>query len=420
MTNLTQKSSMQFFGAGVRLVTLALFLMVFTAGAALAQTRAYVSNTNDGFISVIDTATNNVVSNIPIAGFPDGLAVTPDGAFIYVLSRSNGAVQVISTATETIVASVPVGVGQGPVEISPNGAFAYYGDDSGTVWVISTATNTLAATIPIGGFIPSIAFTPDSAFAYVGSDSGDLKVIDTATNTVSATVHYSTGFPFDEPRRVSITPNGAFAYVGVESNSSSRLSIVSTATNMEVASLPLPSAITAFTPDGAFAYLSTRDDDTVKVLDTATNTVVATVSVPSPRDIAITPDGAFAYVGNLDDATVTVISTATNTIVATVPVGLDPQYLAIATLPPTIASLIAQVQALVTAAVLSQHEADELIKKLENAQDKIDKGNTNATCNQLDSFINKVNHLINTSTLTQAQGQALINGANAIKASNGC
>lgn len=38
MTNLTQKYSQRFFGAAIRVVTLALFLVVFGASAALAQT----------------------------------------------------------------------------------------------------------------------------------------------------------------------------------------------------------------------------------------------------------------------------------------------------------------------------------------------------------------------------------------------
>ena len=185
MKNLTQKFSKHFFGVGVRVVTLALFLIIFTAGTALAQTKAYVSNANDSFISVIDTSTQTVVSNIPVGGFPDGLAVTPNGQFIYVKNRSNGTVQVISTATEQIVASVPVGGSQGPIEISPNGALACYGDISGTVSVINTATNTLAAAIPTAAFsITSMAFTSNSASVYVGSLAGDLIIIDTATNQV--------------------------------------------------------------------------------------------------------------------------------------------------------------------------------------------------------------------------------------------
>lgn len=118
MTNLTQKFSRQLVGAAMRVVTPALLLMVFATGAAHAQTRAYVSNVNDSTISVIDTATNTVVSNIEMRGYPDGIAVTPDGAFIYVLSRLSQNVLVISTATEAVVATVPLGVGDGPFAIA--------------------------------------------------------------------------------------------------------------------------------------------------------------------------------------------------------------------------------------------------------------------------------------------------------------
>src|SRR6185295_271327 len=61
MKNLTQKSSQQFFGAGVRVVTLALFLMVFTAGPTLGPF-ADVANANDNTVSVIKRATNTVTA----------------------------------------------------------------------------------------------------------------------------------------------------------------------------------------------------------------------------------------------------------------------------------------------------------------------------------------------------------------------
>jgi DNA-binding beta-propeller fold protein YncE len=62
MTNLTQKCSKLFFGAAIRVVTLALFLVVFGASAALAQTRAYVANSGSNTVSVINTATNTVTA----------------------------------------------------------------------------------------------------------------------------------------------------------------------------------------------------------------------------------------------------------------------------------------------------------------------------------------------------------------------
>jgi hypothetical protein len=61
MKNLTQKLSKQFFGAGVRVVTVALFLVVFGASAALGSF-AYVANAGENTISVANTATNTVAA----------------------------------------------------------------------------------------------------------------------------------------------------------------------------------------------------------------------------------------------------------------------------------------------------------------------------------------------------------------------
>src|SRR2546425_625854 len=81
-------------------------------------------------------------------------------------------------------------------------------------------------------------------------------------------------------------------------------------------------------PVGAapFAYVTHECDSSVSVIATATNTVVATIPIPNslPFGVAITPDGAFAYVTNRNASSVSVIATATNTVVATIPVGLNP------------------------------------------------------------------------------------------------
>jgi YVTN family beta-propeller protein len=421
MTNLTQKLSKQFFGVGVRVVTLALFLVVFTAGTALAQIKAYVSNANDSFISVIDTSTQTVVSNIPMGGFPDGLAVTPDGKFIYVLSRVTGEVLVISTATETIVDTVPVGGSEGPITISPNGALAYYRDSSGTISVISTATNQVTATIPLAAITP-VAFTPNSAFAYVGTFFGDLIIIDTATNQVSATVNYGTGLPFgDTAFGAAVTPDGALAYVTVGSVfpiTSFHISILSTATNMEVGTIPNV-VVNDFTPDGAFGYGVNIIDSTVTKLDTTTNTVVATVPVTNAGQVFVSPDGTLVYSPNFPGDTVTAISVATNSVVATIPVGILPVYIGFAVVDP-LQSLIAQIQALVDAGTLTQNQGAGLINKINQVIAKLDQNQTGAACNQLSAFISQVNAFITNHSLTPSQGQPLIDGANAIRASNGC
>src|ERR1019366_2879897 len=77
---------------------------------------------------------------------------------------------------------------------------------------------------------------------------------------------------------------------------------------------------------GTFAYVANAGSSTtVSVIDTATNAVVATVPVgTTPHGVAVNPAGTFAYVTNQTSNTVSVIDTATNTVVATVPVGTAP------------------------------------------------------------------------------------------------
>jgi CSLREA domain-containing protein len=85
-----------------------------------------------------------------------------------------------------------------------------------------------------------------------------------------------------------------------------------------------------------------------------------------------------------------------------------------------IAALIAQINALVTGGALAPNKANPLITKLDQVVNKLDAGQTTAACNQLGAFINQVNAYIAAGTLTAAQGQALIDATNAIRADIGC
>jgi len=73
-----------------------------TMTTAYAQTRAYVTNNSDHTVSVIDTATNTVITNIPIDGFPLEVAITPDSTRVYVTNAAvfdTGSVSVIDNVS---------------------------------------------------------------------------------------------------------------------------------------------------------------------------------------------------------------------------------------------------------------------------------------------------------------------------------
>lgn len=58
----------------------------------------------DNKVSVIDTATNTIVANIPVGSAPLEVAITPNGAFGYVPALFSDNVTVFSTATNTPIA----------------------------------------------------------------------------------------------------------------------------------------------------------------------------------------------------------------------------------------------------------------------------------------------------------------------------
>jgi YVTN family beta-propeller protein len=130
---------------------------------------AYVTNggntDGNGSVSIIDIGTLEVVAAVPLAGYPVGFALTPNGRFLYVTGYLSNTVTVFDTKTLSVVASVSVGPSPGNVAVTPDGHFAYVSCQGGADSVIDTATNTVvAAVVPTGSF--SIGFNNNGKLAY--------------------------------------------------------------------------------------------------------------------------------------------------------------------------------------------------------------------------------------------------------------
>ncbi len=84
---------------------------------------AYVSN-QDGGVSVIDLATMQVTKTIDVkAAGPRGLGITDDGKKLIVATRENESISVIDTATGDVISQIPVGKNPEFVRIRGNFAF---------------------------------------------------------------------------------------------------------------------------------------------------------------------------------------------------------------------------------------------------------------------------------------------------------
>jgi YVTN family beta-propeller protein len=275
-----------------------------------------------------------VPATIPVGQDPEDVAITPNGAYVYVTNLYGNSVSVINTATNTVTTTIPVGINPYFAAVTPNGAYVYVTNSGGnSVSVISTATNTVTATIPVGPDPFGVAVTPNGAYVYVTNYGGyTVSVISTATNTVTGTVNVGFG-----PIAVAVTPNGAYAYVtnflgDSGGNSESTVSVINTATNTVTTTIPVginPFSV-AVTLNGAYVYVANSGDRSVSVISTTTNTVTETLNVgDTPTDVTVTPNGAYAYVTNLNGNSVSVINTATNTVTATLPFGIKPGFMAV-------------------------------------------------------------------------------------------
>jgi len=137
--------------------------------------RMYVTNAASSSVSVIDTATNTVVTTIPIVSSnPRGIAYDPVNERMYVTNGVADSVSVIDTATNTVIGTpIPVGFTANDITYDPVNKIMYV-TNGDIVSVIDTATNTVIDTITVGNEPAGIAYDPVNERMYVtnfGSDS---------------------------------------------------------------------------------------------------------------------------------------------------------------------------------------------------------------------------------------------------------
>ncbi len=291
--------------------------------------KAYVTNSLDASVTVIDTVTNTRLTTIPLApsGGPSALAVTPNGAKVLVVDSFTDQVSVISTATDSVVATLSADNVPTAIAIAPNGRAYVTNVLADNVTVIDTALDAVITTVGTAANPWNVSITPDGTRAYVvdrGADS--VTVINTATNTPVTTI--PTGGAGGYPNAVVMAPHNRAYVPDLVLNT---VFVLDTATNTLVTALTAGTAPFggAVAPNGR-VYIPNLDSDDVTVIDSATDTVIATIPVgDNPDAVAAAPDGK-VYVGNFNAGTVTVIDSTTDQVVATLPASAGPFSAAVA------------------------------------------------------------------------------------------
>ncbi|MGH6690093.1 MAG: beta-propeller fold lactonase family protein, partial [Gammaproteobacteria bacterium] len=262
--------------ANIAALTVALLLLLPAVGAA--EPFAYVGNHFSKTVSLVDIATDSVVTPpVSVGSVPFGLTARPGGGEVWVANHDDGTVSVIQTATQSE-----------SHRFSIQGTFARW-----------------------------IAFTPDGVTAYVADpNSNRIRVVDAQTKVlrVGDTIQLAGDLL---PTGIAVAPDGARAYVSNQRPSSSDLGkviVIDTATNTQVG----PPIDVGHTPigivvahDGRHVFVTNADDDSVSVIPTASNTVTCTTTVGDyPQGLALANDGQRLYTANYNSS-VSVIDIST-------------------------------------------------------------------------------------------------------------
>lgn len=150
-------------------------------------------------VATLDLATNSVLNRLPVTAVVRGLAVAP-GNRLYTLGADN-LVTGIDLTTGSVVATIPVSGTPAFIAMTLDGARVYVADALASVLsIINPATNSVTNTIPLYGRPTGIETGPDGrifVLTYDG-DSGYVAIFhpSSTTPTIAGTPRFPTSIGF--------------------------------------------------------------------------------------------------------------------------------------------------------------------------------------------------------------------------------
>jgi YVTN family beta-propeller protein len=268
------------------LARLLIMLSLLAPTLAKAEDLAFVVNSNDASVSLIDVKTHQEIRRIPLLREPHHMALTPDHRSMVIGDTAANTLFFLDPRTGDIQRQVTI---SDPYQIqySPNGKLlTVAGLARNQIDIYDASTLALLHRIPARAMPSHINYSPDSARVFVSlQETNALMAIDTASGRVLWN------------SKVGRTPAGVLWHRGkllVGIMGEAHIAVVDPADgHVERTIQTGRGAHTIFvTHDGKSMYATNRVDGTLSVIDPVTLTVQRTIRVPGgPDDIDFAPDG---------------------------------------------------------------------------------------------------------------------------------
>ncbi len=302
-------------------------LAALAAAPALANTFAYIPNLADNSLSVMRTYDHVVVESVAVGNNPMGVAVGPNGRYVYVANADDNTITVYDTEAliqEDRLRTITVGKNPQSIAVRPDGLYAYVANrGDNTVSVITLSSFKVTATLTNVGIEPfGLAVDPYNKYVYVTSYASNQVVI------IRTSDHTPLNYVGNNPRTVLAHQEGDYFFVlnyGSDSLTVIKIQeedpddddnnnfITNHIRTVPVGSQPWDMT---FANNGTQIYVANSGDNTVTVYNTedlinddAEPAIVKTITLDyTPSGISSALNGNFVYAVHTDDNLVSAIA----------------------------------------------------------------------------------------------------------------
>jgi YVTN family beta-propeller protein len=327
-------------------VTLAILGTWLATAQAARAARVYVSNEDDGTVTVVDTQQPAAIETIPVGKRPRGLALSRDGTRLYVAvsglpkcpppmtaadcaklprDRQADGIAVIDTTTSQL-RRVLRGVSDPErVDLSRDGhALFVSNEDAARLTVLDVASGKVLGTAAVGREPEGVRVSPNGRWVLVTSEADNsVTIVDARTRAVLRTVKVG-----KRPRDVAITPDSRAAYVSGEADASVyRFPLSGSAPATLLVQLRKDARPMGLALDASRKrlYVSTGDGGSVAVIEVPEGTIASEIPVEArPWGIALTDGGQHLVSANGPSGEVAVVDTQTLNVIGKVSTGRGP------------------------------------------------------------------------------------------------
>ena len=301
----------------------------------LAAREIYVSNEKSNTVTIIDGHSLERLAEVPVGNRPRGIALSPDGKYLYICASDDDTIQIMGTETREILGTLPSGPDPELLDLSPDGTLMYVAnEDDNMVTVVDTANRTMLAEIPVGVEPEGMGVSHDGNWIVNTSETTNMA------HFISADTHEITDNVLvdSRPRFAEWTSDDAEIWVSAEIGGT--VSVIDNATReikhkitFEVPGLP-PEALqpvgVRVAEDRSAAFVALGPANRVAVVDAQSFEVQDYLLVGQRVwQLAFSPDEKFIYSTNGNSNDISVVDVEAREVIKSVPVGQLPWGVAV-------------------------------------------------------------------------------------------